>query len=385
MIKILKINDENYQEIRNFLTSIAPKDYLNYKVSFTCKECGKEYTYRTDTFLKMQEGPENLICGRCRQSKKLKTFIANNKEEWVGRQQESIINTYGVTNAAYIPDAQKKKKETCLEKYGSEYAINSLEVRSKIDKTFQEKYNGNSPFCDEKIQDKAQSSNRKNHGGKLFVETPEFQKIRETTCLEKYGLPYAFSPEILKKKQNTNLQKYGVKEIFYLPSFWEKRKEVMLERYGVEFSMQDPVWRSLIMQNFYKNTNRKGVQKGYTYDGINFDSSYELTYYLWLKSKNVDFEVHPSTMFNYKDDKGKNHTYSPDFKVNGLFVEIKGGQFFDKNNNPISIYSGSWQNKYNCILDNNIILLREKDLQEPFDYVKFNFGNNFIKNCRNKK
>jgi len=48
-----------------------------------------------------------------------------------------------------------KRKKTCLNRYGSEYAISSKEIRNKIEKIFMKKYGGKSPFSNEDIVKKS--------------------------------------------------------------------------------------------------------------------------------------------------------------------------------------------------------------------------------------
>lgn len=69
----------------------------------------------------------------------------------------------------------------------------------------------------------------------------------------------------------------------------------------------------------------------------------------------------------------KEHYYFPDFKINDELIEIKGDHFFDKNGNfrcPFNILNENIQNeykaKYQCMLDNNIKILRKKKKLEIY-------------------
>lgn len=70
---------------------------------------------------------------------------------------------------------------------------------------------------------------------------------------------------------------------------------------------------------------------------MNFDSIYEIAYYIWLKDHNTAFEYEPIVKFKYVYD-GKEHWYMPDFLVDGHYVEIKGDHFFKED--------GTMQNPY---------------------------------------
>ena len=70
---------------------------------------------------------------------------------------------------------------------------------------------------------------------------------------------------------------------------------------------------------------RKGSGRGKHgwYDGIYFDSTYELAYYIYCKNNNIDIK-RCNEKYQYKNTKGEKRFYYPDFRVNGELVEIKG-------------------------------------------------------------
>jgi len=43
-------------------------------------------------------------------------------------------------SAANTEESKEKRKNTCLKRYGTEYALASKEIRAKINKTISEKY-----------------------------------------------------------------------------------------------------------------------------------------------------------------------------------------------------------------------------------------------------
>lgn len=384
-MEFLRINKDNYNELYSRLKLISSYKRSKIKITYICQNCKKEKTNSAEILFKNPFGFENLICGNCRQSHALKAHIDNNKEEWVSRWENAIKSKYGVDNVAHLEEIQENKKKTCLEKYGSEYAIGSETVRNKINKSFEEKFGGFSPFCSSEIQEKAAATQKLNHDGLYGCQTPESQRKRAETCMKRYGKPYADSEEIREKARQTCLERYGVESTFNRPEFPEKRRNTMLEKYGVEYSTQDPVWRENIENKYYFSTGRKGVQKGYSIDGYNFDSSWELILYIWLRDNNIEFEIHPKCDITYTEKDGSIHNYRPDFKIKDQYVEVKGNQFFNKEGYPISIYGEDWSCKFNCIVENNIKLYKKADLKEQFYYVKLKYGNSFIKDHRNKK
>lgn len=60
-----------------------------------------------------------------------------------------------------------------------------------------------------------------------------------------------------------------------------------------------------------------------SYNGIRCDSSWELAFVLYHLDHNIAI-VRCNEYFTYKDNRGTNHLYFPDFVINGIYYEIKG-------------------------------------------------------------
>ena len=131
--------------------------------------------------------------------------------------------------------------------------------------------------------------------------------------------------------------------------------------------------------------NKKSVLKSckYFFENTYFDSSWELAYYIFLRDSNKNFEYHPNVSIDYIEENGITHQYFPDFIVDGVFHEIKGNQFFNDKNEPFNIYRQEfWWDKYNALLDNGVVIIREKEILDILDFVKNRYGKNFIKECK---
>ncbi len=68
------------------------------------------------------------------------------------------------------------------------------------------------------------------------------------------------------------------------------------------------------------------------------------------------------------------HVYIPDFKIGNQFYEIKGDQFVDKNTGKwICPYNRKndklYEEKYQCCILNNIIILYSCDYKKYLDYI----------------
>lgn len=250
----------------------------------------------------------------------------------------SIIKGYTIEHcsnrcAQFDPKISNKKKQTCLGKYGVEYAWQSKEVKQKI----------------------------------------------EDSLMAHYGVKHALaSPEVQKKYQDTNMKLYGVKQHIVAKQVVEKAKQTNINNFGV-----DNPWK-------LKEIQDKCKQK-YTFEGKNFDSAPEIAFYIWLRDSKIAFEYSPNIFFEYEHD-GKIWKYYPDFKVGDILYELKGNQFFE-NKDPaqkmINPYDKSqndrYEAKHQCMLKNNIVILTTKDYIKYIDYVEFKYGNDYLKRFRNSK
>ena len=123
----------------------------------------------------------------------------------------------------------------------------------------------------------------------------------------------------------------------------------------------------------------------YTFNNIKFDSSWELAYYIWLKDHNIDFEYQPNMPIEYKVNNLIKYYY-PDFLINNQFYEIKGNQFFNENNQLINPFNNTLDiEKYQCMIDNNVKILREKDIIPILDYINEKYGKNYLKQFKYEK
>lgn len=100
------------------------------------------------------------------------------------------------------------------------------------------------------------------------------------------------------------------------------------------------------------NRNSHG-KRGY-FDGIFFMSTWELAFYLYMKHHNHRIEK-CKLRFPYTYH-GKNHTYTPDFIVDGRIVEIKGRE--------------TDLDRFKYTLVENILIIKLKDIVPMISYVK---------------
>lgn len=227
--------------------------------------------------------------------------------------------------------------ETCNKKY----------TYQQTKKALIEKYGVDNPFKSQELM--ADSYKNKDYN-KRTVKTRQ-------TKLEKYGDPGFCNAE---KRKQTNIKKYGAESFTQTSDFCKKRKNTMINKYGYEQVVYN---RELFLK----------IKKKYVYNNLQFDSSWEIAYYIWLKDHNIEFEYQPDISFEYEYN-GKIHKYFPDFKIGNEIIEIKSDYLYNKMLKENTIENA----KFNCIKSNNIKILLKSDIKKYLKYITKVYGLNYL-------
>lgn len=269
-------------------------------------------------------------------SKEVVKKMMDTKEERYGdsgyNNHEQAVNTlndrYDVDNPSQVKEFQLKKEETCLKNHGKRYMICDAEYMKKV---FNDKFGVDNPMKVKKIFDKARR-----------------------TCKETYDADYYFQSNEYKAKLH-EINKYAHRKWILC---WNDDKSNKIFRRGqVEQSELDK-WEHV----------------------MEFDSRPEIAIFVFCKIENeMDVEYHPTISFAYESN-GVRCVYCPDFLINGKFYEFKGEQFFkiDETTGQ-EVMRVPWRGKkteeeyrrscereeakHQCMLANNVIILREKDIK----------------------
>ena len=248
---------------------------------------------------------------------------------------------------------QNKIKITNLEKYGVEHAAQSEEIKKKTEQINLEKYGTTYAAQSEYVKNKIRQTNLERYGVDNYSKTQECLNKMKNTCMEKYGVDnYSKTNEFGDKYRNTMLNNYGVEHYSKTPEYSIKCKNTNLIRYGTE---------SYAQTSEFLKFHKKRVE----YDGLTFDSSWEVIVYKYCKKYNKEFEYQPNIQLEYEYD-NKKHYYQPDFLIDGRLYEVKGDQFFegDKMINPYDRnQDGLYEAKHQCMLNNGVIILKVEDIK----------------------
>jgi len=293
------------------------------KYSYICRNCGKE------------------VIGACKRSKKYREkqllFLCRSCAIRYGVKEK-----YGVDNVFQLNEIKEKSKQTCLEYFGTENYKQSEIGKSEFIKYSLNRYGVENPFQSEEIKEKSKQ-----------------------TCLKKYGVPNAMKSNIiLSRFKQSMLSKYNKEHALQVFNFLNKFKSTNLKKYNTPYP----------------------VSNKYFYDNQHFDSSWELYFYIYCKEQNLNIERNPKELYYFCN--GRETVYQPDFLVENQLVEIKGDYFF-VNDKLINPYDRSLdykaEAKQKCMIENNVIILKSKEIKKYMDYVNNKYGKDYINQFKEAK
>lgn len=225
----------------------------------------------------------------------------------------------------------------------------SEETKSKISAA----QKGHITVITEEQKEKRKQTNKERYGGEPLANK-EIREKAKKTCLEKYGAENFMSSEegkkaLAKKTEESN----------------KKRMETVLAKYGVKCA-----------------TLIDGCKKRYTYDGVAFDSAWELALWIYCQDHKIAIERCSKTFeYEYADII---HQYTPDFVMNSELIEIKGPQFFENGKmiNPFDrTQDDMYEAKHQCALNNKVRFITDCSLY--INYVNEIYTTDYMKLFKN--
>lgn len=134
---LIRINNKNIEHYRSQGIDVVYGElydmdvkyvsrYSKYKILAKCETCGAEKELPMQKYHQNWERSESYNCKAC-----------NNIT-----YKKSMLKKYGYDNPSSTPECIEKRKKTCLEKHGNEYAIVGKNTKEKIQITLNERYGG---------------------------------------------------------------------------------------------------------------------------------------------------------------------------------------------------------------------------------------------------
>ncbi|MDR0675787.1 MAG: DNA adenine methylase [Elusimicrobiota bacterium] len=327
-------------------------------IEYNCKLCNKHVIKRKKAFKYYPE----FLCRTCLREK-LGVHEKISKTQKISANKEST---------------KQKRKQTCLKKYGVEYAHQSQKVKEKIKNNMIQNYGSVKNYY-KKIREKTKKTCLEKYGVESAGQVEAFKEKRINTMVNKYGYRAPVqNKEILKQIIATKKEKYGE----HLEKIVEKTKQTKLQKYNdqnynnLEKSIKTKIqkWGSLKEYHRHCASQCSKTKNKYTaLDGTKLDSSYEIIVWNFCIRNNIQIEKGPTIEYEYNN---KKHFTYIDFKIDGLLFECKGKHLlkgcYDYEGVPIKIKLEVYKkNNINIITDNNFFNLSpNSDISNGRKYLK---------------
>lgn len=166
------------------------------KILVCCDRCGAEKKITNQSYTKSIRLQNEYLCQDCHRQrdvikmhKKIKLKSSEEKFQTVIKRNTTMMNQYGVDNAAKLESTKEKMKQTNLKKYGGVAPACNVEIQQKIIQTNQRLYGVNYTTQVPEVRKKMIETNLKNYGYDNPGSCPEFQiKAKQTlyhngTCM----------------------------------------------------------------------------------------------------------------------------------------------------------------------------------------------------------
>ena len=221
-------------------------------------------------------------------------------------------------------------------------------------------------MADPNVQQKIIATNRENLGVDYPMQSKAVQEKSKNTCFIKYSAShFSCTKEWKEKVTITNQQNLGVDYPMQSKAVQEKAQQNYFNETGFLHPLQNPA------------VQKKSKQK-YKYQEIQFSSSIEIAYYIWLTDHKIPFIYQPKP-FKYLDNKNKEHLYFPDFYLINTreYIELKGDNHFkDGKLVDISCTDKNYiaEAKMECMKKNNVKIILYSDMFDILKYCQTKFG-----------
>lgn len=309
---------QNTEELNDWLSQYQVADALA-GTEQKCMICGSEFTVRKSGF-----PPRYGICKKCKCSFTSKNRVVTEEQKIL--QKEKSLQAWN--------DKSEEDRKNIIEK-----RRNSLK-QTCSNRTKEEK---------EKI-------------GKHISEVQQnFSKEKKTEISEKKRVAQINYWSNLDDSSREYLRKKN-KESHLTENYLNRRLEIQKSR----------------TKEYWKEIRSKS-HHSYFYEGLDFDSSWELAVWIYAKDHGLGIEREP-IMFEYEVN-GKVKKYFPDFKLNEDLIEVKGDHFF-KNGKMICPFDESlndiYEAKHQCGLKNKVKFWTSKEMQVILKYVEDKYTKDYL-------
>lgn len=275
--------NDKFKEIEAKIRNSENSDYLKF-----CKYCGRPFEgIKTVVYSKtgkVSKRPTKRVYCSCHYSqckvcgKPIKftsdspfvPYACSNECRKLLRAASSkntMLEKYGVEYAMQSNEVKEKLAKNNIEKYGVACVLSLDDVKDKVKMTMNRKYGCDSPMQNDKIKQRVLSklsnktdeelssiNNRRKqtmldrYGVENAAQSKEIQNKIKETCMTRLGYASPFSsPAVIQKSKETKLNRYGTEYPIQLDSIKKKREQTCIKKFGVKHCFQDPTVRQKIV------------------------------------------------------------------------------------------------------------------------------------------
>lgn len=259
----------------------------------TCCNCNKPVKFDR------QVNYRKLCSKKCTAIYTAKNMSDEDKDKIVKKREMTSVERYGEKYASQTKECKDKTKQTCLDKYGTEYPMQNTKIHDKQFKAMQ-------------------NTNLERYGTKSTLGLDETRENYKKTMVERYGVEHGFhNPNIYEKMKTTTKKRYGV-EYYSKSKDWYKRYKkhewgnkykdyitptgTILRIQGYENFALDKLFETQQEDNILVNKIISEIGKiEYVFDG-------ETKLYnpdIYLKKENKIIEVKSQFTYNVQIEKNK--------------------------------------------------------------------------------
>lgn len=327
---------------KNLFKKLYPEIYTEF-TNWDIPEEGKTWKFKQQIWHFLQDDL-NLklgLCPVCGKRCKLVRFrlgyrqtcsiqCSNQSQEHKDKAKETCLEKYGSEFYSSTLEGQQRIKQTKLDRYGDENYNNRDKAKETCQERYGTEYYSQSEIGKESILNTWETKDRELHrqksregciekwGVENYTQTDEYKIKSKETCQKKYGVDnYAKTPEFKEKSQQTCQEKYGTDYYTQTDEYKERSRKTCQERYGCDTYLQT------------KDYQRKAYitkKKNHTFNSSKIEE--ELAQ--WLTENNINhIRQYKSELYPYCCD-----FYLPEYD---LYIEVQGSWThgfhpFDENN-----------------------------------------------------
>ena len=244
-------------------------------------------------------------------------------EEIKEKSKQTCIERYGVEYIGQVEEVKEKSKQTCVEKYGVEHVLQSKEIKDKKNKTCIERYGTEIVLQCKEIRDRKDKTSIERYGTYCIFSLKEFKEKIAQTCIIRYGVRNPLqSKEIRDKKNKTMVDRYGVEHSLQSEEIRNKMKLSNMEKYGVEYTSQVEEFKEKSKQTCIKRYGVEYVMQVFEIFQKAQKSGFKLKKYILPSGENVEIQGYEN---KFLDEHFLNGGYESDILIKDEDIESKIG------------------------------------------------------------